>query len=109
MKDIDKLFYELVRVAIGTADSLSQTPSDKEWKALYDMAKKQSLVGVCFAALQKLGTDAEGGFARIGISEMLYLTWMGLAAKIQQRNEVINQQCVGLQSNSLLMDYVRVC
>lgn len=31
--------------------------------------------------------------ARIGINEMLYLTWMGMAANIQQRNEVVNKQC----------------
>ena len=81
MQAIETLFFELIRVAIGTQDSLSHTPSQKEWKALYDMAKKQSLVGVCFAALQKLGADADEGFARIGISEMLYLTWMGMTAK----------------------------
>lgn len=92
-----KLFYELLRVAIGTSDCLSHTPSNKEWKALYDMAKKHSLVGVCFAGLQRLGADADEGFTRIGMSEMLYLTWMGMAAKIQQRNEVVNRQCVTLQ------------
>ncbi|MBQ0073375.1 MAG: nucleotidyltransferase family protein, partial [Prevotella sp.] len=47
-------------------------------------------VGVCFAALQRLGANADEGFTHIGISEMLYLTWMGMAAKIQQRNEVMN-------------------
>ena len=31
------------------------------------------------------------------IPEMLYLTWMGMAAKIQQRNETFNRQCVELQ------------
>lgn len=61
------------------------------------MAKKQSLVGVCFAALQRLGADADEGFARIGMNEMQYLTWMGMAAKIQQRNEIVNHQCVALQ------------
>lgn len=105
---MNNLFYELIRVAVGNAYSLSNVPSGKQWKILFEMAKKQSLVGVCFAALQKLGADAEGGFARIGISEMLYLTWMGLAAKIQQRNEVINQQCVGLQMQ-LSADGLRSC
>ena len=83
---MNSLFYQLIRVAIGTQDSLSHTPSNKEWKALYDIAKKQSLVGVCFAALQRLGADANEGLARIGMSEMLYLTWMGTTAKIQQKN-----------------------
>lgn len=31
------------------------------------------------------------------MSEILYLTWMGMAAKIQQKNEVVNKQCVALQ------------
>lgn len=87
MKDIDKLFYELVRVAIGTSESLSHTPSQKEWKAIYYMAMKQSLVGICFAGLRRLGADADEGFVRIGMSEMSYFTWMGMAVNIQQRNE----------------------
>jgi len=60
------------------------------------MAKKQSLVGVCFAGLQRLGVDADEGFARICINEMLYLTCMGMAAKIQQKNEVVSRQCAEL-------------
>lgn len=32
-----------------------------------------------------------------GMHEMTYLTWMGMTAKIQQRNEVVNQQCVEVQ------------
>lgn len=93
---MNELFFELIRVAVGKAESLSRLPNDKEWDALYVMAQKHSLVGVCFAGLQKLGADADEGFARIGISEMLYLTWLGMAAKIQQKNEVVNHQCVAL-------------
>ena len=55
------------------------------------MAKKQSLVGVCFAGVQKLVNQ------HLEPPEMLYLTLMGMAAKIQQRNEVVNRQCVELQ------------
>lgn len=92
-----ELFFELIRVAIGTQDSLLRLPSNKEWKVLFDMAKKQSLVGVCFAALQRLGADADEGFVRIGMSEMLYLKWMGMTAKIQQKNQTVDEQCVALQ------------
>jgi len=108
MTEIETLFFQLIRVAIGTQDSLSRLPSQKEWKALYDMAKKQSLVGVCFAALQKLGADADEGFARIGMSEMLYLTWMGMTAKIQQKNQTVDEQCVALQKR-LSADGLRSC
>lgn len=71
------LFCELIRVAIGVQDCLSRVPTEREWGKLYDMAKKQSLVGVCFVGVQRLPEDERP-------SEMLYLTWMGMAAKISQ-------------------------
>ena len=58
---------------------------------LYEMAKKQSLVDVCFAAVQKLVEQRQEP------PEMLYLTWMGMAAKIQQKNRTVDEQCVNLR------------
>ena len=87
---INILFFELIQVAIGARICLSYAPSPDEWGELYAMAKKQSLVGVCFAGVQKLQTQKQE------LPEMLYLTWMGMAAKIQQRNEVVNRQCTEL-------------
>lgn len=105
---MNELFFELIRVTIGTQEKLSHLPSSREWEKLYKEAKKQSLVGVCFAALQRLGADVDEGFAQIGLNEMLYLKWMGMAAKIQQKNEVVNLQCVALQKR-LSDDDVRFC
>lgn len=103
-----KLFYELIQVAIGSRERLSKIPSKEEWRFLYEIAKKQSLVGICFAGLQKLGANADEGLASIGIDEMQYLTWMGMAAKIQQRNEVVSRQCKILQER-LAADGMRSC
>ena len=95
---MNELFFELIRVAIGTQDTLSRFPSEREWGKLYKMAEKQSLLGVCFVALQNLRASADDGFGRLGVGEMLYFKWMGVAAKIQQRNEAVNQRCVELQT-----------
>ena len=38
----EQLFFELIRVAIGSQDMLSRPPLAEEWKQLYAMAKKQS-------------------------------------------------------------------
>lgn len=92
---MQKLFFELIQVVIGSRICLSHTPSVDEWAALYDMAKKQSLVGVCFAGVQWLCDSETSDYC--GMDEMLYLTWMGMAAKIQQRNEAVNRQCVEVQ------------
>ena len=89
MKDINYLFFELVRVAISVQETFTRPPSIEEWMQLYNMVKKQSLVGICFAGVQQLPDTMRP-------PEMLYLKWMGMAAKIQQRNEVVNRQCVEL-------------
>lgn len=91
MNNIEQLFFELIQVTIGTRICLSHTPSADEWGELSAMAKKQSLVGVCFAGVQRLQEHRQEP------PEMLYLTWMGMAAKIQQRNEGVNQRCIELQ------------
>lgn len=94
---MNELFFELIRVGLGSQTCLSMTPSEAEWDNLYGMALKQSLVGICFVGLQQLGADADAGFVRIGMSEKLYFSWMVMAAQIQQRNEVVNRHCVEVQ------------
>lgn len=89
---LSSIFYQLIQVALGQRSCLSHSPNADEWGELYAMAKKQSLVGVCFAGVQRLQQQRQEP------PEMTYLTWMGMAAKIQQRNEVLNRQCVELQA-----------
>lgn len=94
---MNSLFLQLLRVALGTQAELSRVPTEREWGKLYRRAEKQSLVGVCFAGLQRLGGDADDGFVRIGMSEGQYLSWMGTTAQIQQRNEEVDARCLELQ------------
>lgn len=88
---LEELFFDLLQVAIGNKVCLSRTPSEQEWGDLYAIAKKQSLVGVCFAGVQRVVLHQQISHGQ------LFLQWMGMAAKIQQRNEVVNRQCVNLQ------------
>ena len=97
MSDIKALFFELIRVAIGTQASFSRFPSETEWENLFDMAVKQSLVGICYFGLNSLGADSDDGFAKIGMSEDLFLEWMGMAVQINMKNDVVDEQCANLQ------------
>ena len=85
------LFFALIRVSIGRQERLSHTPTEMEWRELYALAEKQALIGVCFTGvqrLQKLGYD---------IPMDLYMKWLGMAAKIQQHNELMNRRSVEVQ------------
>lgn len=93
--DIEHLFFELLQVAIGTRKSLSAMPTSEEWALLFEMAKKQALVAIAFAGVTKLNTASDYG-ASLGIPEMVYLKWLGLVAKTQQRNLELNGSCASL-------------
>ena len=85
------LFFELIRVSIGRQKRLTHTPSEMEWRQLYTLADMQAVIGICFRGVQrlrKLGYD---------IPTDLYMKWLGMAAKIQQRNELMNRRCVEVQ------------
>lgn len=105
---INTLFFELARVAIGTQETLTRLPSETEWEALFDMSMKQSLVGICFLGLHTLGADSDEGYVQIGMSEDLYFDWMGMAAQINMKNDLVNEQCVELQKR-LTADGFRSC
>ena len=53
------LFYELIQVALGNRTVLSRTPSETEWRDLYKMCQKQSVVGVVFDALDDLNEQRQ--------------------------------------------------
>ena len=99
-----ELFFELIRVAIGTQERLSRVPSKKEWGRMFKMAERQRLLGICFYGVKKIASplpSPEGkgesfydGENRVGIPEELYDYWLGTAALIQQQNQKVNSQCV---------------
>ena len=51
---IIELFFHLIRCGIGRQGELPHTPSHDEWKELFEIAKKQTLAGIAFAAVERL-------------------------------------------------------
>ena len=80
-KGINRLFFELIRIALGNGECLSHSPTPDEWHMLFGMAQKQSMVGICFAGVMKL--------QRQNLPELLYQMWLGMATMILQRNETV--------------------
>lgn len=49
-----ELFFELIRVSVGTGKQLSRTPSPKEWEELMQLALDQTLAGVLLDGIKRL-------------------------------------------------------
>lgn len=85
----DDLFFSLIRVSIGSAESLAYTPSEKEWQMLFEHSKKQALIGICFNGVQQVYKKHPE--QTVNLSTELRIQWLGITASIQKRNEVMNE------------------
>lgn len=101
---LNKLFFELLRVAVGTQVCLSVTPSAEEWSELLRIARVQALVGVCFAGVQRLERSEQ----LKNLPSKVKLQWLAMALQIQRRNEVVNKRCEEL-SHRLTDEGFRTC
>lgn len=74
----------MIRVAVGNASALSVAPSEEEWQYLFHEAKRQTLAGVLYAALDKLPVAQQP-------PKRLLLNWHQIAEKIRYDNEAANK------------------
>ena len=88
MSEITIKFFQLVRYAIGGSDLAPQIET-ADWEAIYDMAKKQSIVGVVFDSVQRYGSDAT-------IPRQLKMKWFLHISKIKNRNILLNKRSTEL-------------
>ena len=79
-------FFSLIRFSIGVGDSLPRF-TDEEWEEMYETAKKQSLVGIVFQAVNSLPVEVQP-------PRKLKLRWIMQVEKIAKRNEVVNEVAV---------------
>lgn len=97
-KSINQLFFELIRASIGVS-KLSAIPSAHEWEQLYDMARKQSLVCICFSGLQQLCENHSELTANMPMP--LKMQWIGQVMayeKIYARHEKVMAELALLYS-----------
>lgn len=80
----EECFFELIQLSIGCRQQLSRMPSVEEWDAVYQMAQKQALVGICFVGITKLRD------AGLKLPQQLYYEWLAMTAQIQERNQQLN-------------------
>lgn len=79
-------FFELLRVSLGTQQSLKRIPTDKEWEELFEMALKQSLAGMMLGGVEKLLES--NSVAKPAI----LLEWIGEQQYIESQNKLQNKR-----------------
>lgn len=83
---VEEKFFQLLQIAVGKQTKKIKL-TDEEWKAIYEIACKQSLVAVIFSL-----ADALSGQGVKPPIDLLY-QWIGDSESIQQQNRIINQHC----------------
>lgn len=86
MRYLEGLFFELLQVAVGNRDSLSGVPTAEEWEEIYEIAKKQTLVGIAFKGVERLPHEQCPPPQRVR-------QWYVKADKIKLLNEHMNMAC----------------
>jgi len=91
MTSITTLFFQLLQISLGSREKLDIAPTPTDWLQIFAMAKKQSLMGVCFSGIERLAKEQSPG-------EDLIMEWMGETVKVQRRNQKLNEACQELST-----------
>ena len=81
-------FFQLLRYSIGVTNVAPQL-TEEEWQSIYELAKKQSLVGVAFMGVSRLPAELQP-------PKRVKLNWYLQAEKIIKRNAQVNKVAVGI-------------
>lgn len=82
-KDIAFL-TELLRVYVDNEHKPSLSVSDEEWNDIFEISKKQAIIGVVFEAIKRLPAEQQP-------PKELKLKWFYLSERIRQRNAELNE------------------
>lgn len=77
------LFFELLRVSIGTQQALTIAPTEEQWNFIYKTAVKQTVSGVAFSAIEKLPREQRPG-------RKVLIPWYMKVEKIAEKNRLLN-------------------
>jgi len=85
-------FFELIQVSIGKLERLSGNPSKEDWTYIYNRCERQTLVGICYAGIQRL---PRGQWP----PQWMVLKWTVAAERMVQRNAEVDECCRRVHEN----------
>ena len=107
MNDITAIFAFL-KYCLGYKRNMSRMIAGMDWQELYSFASKQSLLGLSFEGIERLGKEYSEELRLNPIGRELLMTWMGKAQQIRRQNMKVNAVASKLYS-MLREDGLRCC
>ena len=95
MESRDELFFRLLRFALGTEETCPKMHLN-EWRAMFQIAKKQAITGFIGSALKNIGDDVlieKDAKSKDSFTDLI-MDWMGEVVKIVKRNRKVNAVAV---------------
>lgn len=86
------LFFELIQFALSQRNGLSRKPTDEVWQQMYEMAVKQTLVGLLFTAVEKLNALD----STVKPPMVVFYQWLGETTLIEGRNRILDNAAAQL-------------
>ena len=84
-----ELFFALIRCGIGKQSTLPCTPDTQQWNELFDIAEKQTLIGITFAGIERLPQEQRP-------PKRLLLSWHAASEQIKEKNVDLNKRCIAV-------------
>lgn len=79
------LFLRLVRVSLGTQSELPVVPTSSQWQALFAQARRQTLVGVLYAGIERLPEGQRP-------PRPLLRQWFAETERLRRLNRLMNER-----------------
>ena len=90
MIEIYDKFFQLLRLTIGSSTDIPLIQKE-EWKSIYEIAQKQSLMGVIFDGIQKMSDATKSAGDSMEMDINLLMNWMGICRQIEKRNHQLDE------------------
>lgn len=88
------LFFELLQIAIGNRKELSRTPTAEEWRELFVLAQRQTLVGIAFRGVELL-PEAQRP------PKLLLMQWYMATERIKAMNTDLDRKALAVANKFL--------
>lgn len=88
------LFFELLQIAIGNRKELTHTPTPEEWRELYCLAQKQTLVGIAFRGVELLPAEQRP-------PKSLLMQWYMATERIKAMNTDLDRKALAVANKFL--------